>query len=158
MAVTSNRYMIDSADPSTFMLGADDSPSGEAVMAPVLDQSVDEAAALLRAPKGLPRKQRFREGVLRASAAGRRALVALGWPAIRDSDWQGADGQVAFDGDLGPRRFPVIPGGLETGGAIDTNAAGRDDTTRRSMFKLKRSRRAVWRFGGHVLVETMKRR
>src|ERR1017187_3019914 len=107
MAVTSNRHMIDSADPSTLMLGADDSPGGEAVMAPVLDQSVDEAAALLRAPKGLPRKQRFREGVLRASAAGRRALVALGWPAIRDSDWQGADGQVAFDGDLEPRRFPV---------------------------------------------------
>ena len=76
-------------------------------MARVLDQSVDEAAALSWASKGLPPERRFREGVLRASAAGRRALVALGWSAIHDRNWPGADGQVALVGALGPRRFLV---------------------------------------------------
>jgi hypothetical protein len=49
-------------------------------MARVLDHSVEEAAALLWASEGLLRKRRIREGVLRASVAGMRALVALGWP------------------------------------------------------------------------------
>jgi hypothetical protein len=123
-------------------------------MALMLDQSVDEAAARSWASKGLPRERRFREGVLRASATGRRALVALGWPAIHDRDWQGADGQVALVRDL----TAPIPVGLETGGAIDTNGADRDHWRVGPCSSSRDRAEPSGASAVTVLVETMKRR
>lgn len=112
-------------------------------MARVLDQSVDEAAALSWASKGLPRERRFREGVLRASAAGRRALVALGWPAIHDRDWPGADGEVALVRALGPRRFPV--GWKPAAQLTLTGRTATDASVHVQAQEIAQSHLAVWR-------------